>query len=250
MSELRPFREVQLQWLSQLVQDQDLSPRAVQIAAYIVLEHYNHKVGKAWPSFNRISKALGVTKKTVQRAISELNGKWFEITRGNGLTHSTEYVPTKQTHATAQRLRETQEAGKRDNIVTLRKKYRGQICPERRTELSDKGGQNCPPNKKKEQKEKLMPREDGDGAVNMRQHFVPSGICFVRDWNDRLEEHRLARLDRLLPEETHEGRRGYWLPALVPADRASDLWVAQLSAVKKSAASAFDARLSAVAALR
>lgn len=47
MSELRPFREIKLQWLSRLVQDQELRPRAAQVAAYIVLAHYNHRLGKA-----------------------------------------------------------------------------------------------------------------------------------------------------------------------------------------------------------
>ncbi len=45
MSKLRPFNEVKLQWLSLLMQDHSLSPRAMQIAAYIALAHYIHDAG-------------------------------------------------------------------------------------------------------------------------------------------------------------------------------------------------------------
>nr|WP_319247230.1 helix-turn-helix domain-containing protein [uncultured Celeribacter sp.] len=233
MSELRPFREIQLQWLSRLVQDQELSPRAVQVAAYIVLEHYNHRLGKAWPSFERISKALGITKKTVQRAISELKDKWFEITHGNGLKHSTEYVPSKQSHAAAQELREIQEGEKRDNIVSLRDREGGQKCPKRKTILASKGGQKCPPNKEKEPKEEKNSSDAGKNAVENELHFVPSSICFARDWSERLEQHQLERLDRLLPEERFEGKRGFWLPALRPATRGSEVWRSQLQTIRR-----------------
>lgn len=235
MSALRPFREIQLQWLSQLVQDQDLSPRTIQVAAYIVLEHYNHRLAKAWPSFDRISKALGITKKTVQRAISELKGKWFEITHGNGLRHSTEYVPSKQSHAAAQKLREDQEERKRDNIVSLRPAKRGHSCPERETSPSTEEGQDCPPTKAKKQNKEIGAGRAGSQVSELRLRFVPTSICFARDWNDRLEEAGLPPLGRLLPEGRHDGKRGFWLPDLNPAPRGSDQLAAQIAAVKRLA---------------
>ncbi|MFV1564363.1 MULTISPECIES: helix-turn-helix domain-containing protein [Phaeobacter] len=235
MSALRPFREIQLQWLSQLVQDQDLSPRTIQVAAYIVLEHYNHRLAKAWPSFDRISKALGITKKTVQRAVSELKGKWFEITHGNGLRHSTEYVPSKQSHAAAQKIREDQEERKRDNIVSLRPAKGGHSCPERETNSSAKEGQDCPLTKGKKQNKETGASRTGPQVSELRLHFVPTSICFARDWSNRLEEVGLPALGRLLPEELHGGKRGFWLPDLNPAPRGSSQLAAQIAAVKRLA---------------
>ncbi|MFV0644317.1 MAG: hypothetical protein ACK5NN_07430, partial [Sphingomonadaceae bacterium] len=63
------------------------------------------------------------SEKTIQRLIKELDGKWFEIRRGNGQKQSTEYVPSKTSHQAAQELRKKEEAGKTDrNVARTRTK--------------------------------------------------------------------------------------------------------------------------------
>jgi hypothetical protein len=138
-----------------LLLDTELSPRAFQFAAYLAVRRCNKEEGpnegKAWPSHSLVCKDLGLkSEKTIQRLIKELDGKWFDIKRGNGLKHSTEYVPTKATHLAAQELREREEAEKPDNIVRLPNAKGRHSCPKARTFLSSEPGQECPPKKEKE----------------------------------------------------------------------------------------------------
>ncbi|WP_245297269.1 helix-turn-helix domain-containing protein [Rhizobium oryziradicis] len=95
MSKLRPFREVKLQWLQQLSCDKDLSDSARSVALYIITTHLNGHTEKAWPSYQTIAIATGKSVKTIQRAVRELEVKrWFEVQRGNGIGHNTEYRPS------------------------------------------------------------------------------------------------------------------------------------------------------------
>jgi len=226
MSELRPFNEVKLQWLAQLMQDQSLSPRAMQVGAYIVLVHYNQDKRKAWPSFGFIAKALGITKKTVQRAISELKDKWFEITRGNGLNHSTEYAPSQETHSAAQELRQKQAGEKRGNIVPLQKHKGGQNCLKWRSFVSVEGGHNCPPNKEIEKiKEKGADAPDlpYGGQSGSDHAFVEIYSYFNRQWDDMLQKHGFLSLREAFPQIKGEtGRMGWILPSKYPPFRPND----------------------------
>lgn len=220
MSKLRPFNEVKLQWLSLLLQDYSLSPRAMQIAAYIVVAHYNHDAGKAWPSYGFLAKTLDINKKTVQRSISELEVEWFEVTRGNGVGNSTEYVPSKQSHAKAQKFRQIQERKKRDNIVHDGDVEGGQICPKRMSKLSKRGWQKCPPNKetkkRKEKKASNMALPDEDHS-NHSPAFVERYSVFERQWNEMLRRYGCHELDQLFEEVKNEvGRTGYMLPTRWP----------------------------------
>jgi hypothetical protein len=92
MSGVRPFRDVKLQWLQQLSCDKDLSDSARSVALYIIITHLNGHTEKGWPSYQTIADATG---KNVQRAVRELEVKgWFEVQRGNGAGHNTEYRPS------------------------------------------------------------------------------------------------------------------------------------------------------------
>lgn len=155
MKKLRPFKDVQLQWLRLLLLDTDLSARAFQFATYLAVWRCNKNngpnEGKAWPSHAQVCEDLGLkNEKTIQRLIKELDGKWFDVKRGNGLNHSTEYVPTKATHLAAQELRQKEEAEKPDNIVHLQAAKGRHYCPNSRTKMSSKPGQECLPKKEKE----------------------------------------------------------------------------------------------------
>jgi len=146
MSGARPFRDVKLQWLQQLSCDKDLSDSARSVALYIITTHLNGHTEKAWPSYQTIANATGKSVKTIQRAVRELEVKgWFEVQRGNGVGHNTEYRPS-----AASILRALDAREKTDKVVTLYPDKGGQNRPERRSDLSGEGGQICPPNREKE----------------------------------------------------------------------------------------------------
>ncbi|SDF04004.1 Helix-turn-helix domain-containing protein [Celeribacter baekdonensis] len=237
MSDLRPFKEVQLQWLRLLLADTSLSPRAVQFATYLVVVRYNDTFGKAWSSHATVCKDLGLkSEKTIQRLIKELDGKWFEIRRGNGQKQSTEYVPSKTSHQAAQELREKEEAGKTDKIVPLRGREGGHSCPGTWTKLSREPGQKCPPIKEKEKtKEKRALTRDlpdeGQSRIALRLVLGGGGV-FERTWNDRLQAVGVERLDRLFRQVSDkQGRSCYLLPGNWPEPRDSLGWLAQLSQI-------------------
>jgi hypothetical protein len=237
MNDLRPFKEVQLQWLRLLLADTSLSPRAVQFASYLVVVRYNETFGKAWPSHATVCEDLGLkSEKTIQRLIKELEGKWFEIRRGNGQKHSTEYVPSKASHQAAQELREKEEAGKTDKIVPLRRREGGHSCPGTRTEMSGEPRQKCPPKKEKEKTKETSAQardlpDHGQSRIALR--LVPGdGGVFERTWNDRLRTAGLDNLDRLFePHRNEQGRSCYQLPGMMPEPRDSFLWLLQLAQV-------------------
>ena len=237
MNDLRPFKEVQLQWLRLLLSDTSLSPRAVQFATYLAVVRYNDKFGKAWPSHATVCEDLGLkSEKTIQRLIKELDGKWFEIRRGNGQKQSTEYVPSKTSHQAAQELREKEGAGKTDKIVPLRGREGGHSCPGTQTKMSHKPRQKCPPIKEKEKtKEKRAQTRDlpDEGQSRIALRLVPAGGgYFERTWNDRLQSVGLERLDRLFKPVQDEQRRScYWLPGNLPEPRDSLGWLVQLSQI-------------------
>ena len=146
MSGVRPFRDVKLQWLQQLSCDKDLSDSARSVALYIITTHLNGHTEKAWPSYQTIADATGKSVKTIQRAVRELEVKgWFEVQRGNGVGHNTEYRPS-----AASILRASDSREKTGKVVTLYPDKGGQNRPERRSDLSSEGGQICPPNLEKE----------------------------------------------------------------------------------------------------
>ncbi|WP_226552792.1 helix-turn-helix domain-containing protein [Celeribacter naphthalenivorans] len=160
MSDLRPFKEVQLQWLRLLVKDTTLSARAVHFAVYLAVLRYNDNRGKAWPSHATVCKDLGLkSEKTVQRLVRELDKNWFEIKRGSGQGHSTEYTPSISSRQAAQELRETEEA---DKVVLLHKAKPGHSCAKSETKMSHVSGQKCLGKKEKKKDPSLLMRRNGN----------------------------------------------------------------------------------------
>jgi DNA-binding transcriptional regulator YhcF (GntR family) len=250
MTNHRPFREVKLQWLQQLSCDKDLSDNARSVALYIVTTHMNGHTEKAWPSYQTIADATGKSVKTIQRAIRELEAKeWFDVRRGNGIGHNTEYRPSALSILRASEARE-----KTDRIVTLRPNEGGQIRPRRQTDLSTKGGQICPPNPEKEKIYKPNAREECLVSSEV-QHPVPA--IFLADtktaqvlhWQKWLGSHDLGTLDALSLRVIVNGKTGYRLPGHWPpgdTDPNSDAWIKFFSRrrgrIPENAARAFDAQ--------
>lgn len=222
MSGARPFRDVKLQWLQQLSCDRDLSDSARSVALYIVTTHLNGHTEKAWPSYQTIADATGKSVKTIQRAVRELEVTgWFEIQRGNGLGHNTEYRPS-----AASTLRASEAREKTDRIVTLYPNEGGQSRPARRSNVSSEGGQICPPNLEKEKINKSNPREDGTPRVETRR-AVP--LVFVAEtkagqieqWRGWLTDQGMPALEKLELRTMNCGKYGYMLPGHWPPDSSN-----------------------------
>ena len=222
MTTPRPFREIKLQWLQQLSCDKNLSDSARSVALYIVTTHLNGHTEKAWPSYQTIAAATGKSVKTIQRAVRELEVKgWFEIQRGNGIGHNTEYRPS-----AASILRASDAREKTDKVVTLYPDKGGQNRPERRSDVSSEGGQICPPNPEKEKIYKPNPREDAPPRVQTLR-AVP--LVFVADtkpiqverWRAWLRHNGFQSLEALGMRTMKAGKPGYALPGYWPPDEAT-----------------------------
>lgn len=216
MSDTRPFREVKLQWLQQLSCDRDLSDSARSVALYIITTHMNGHTEKAWPSYQTIADATGKSVKTIQRAVRELEVKgWFEVERGNGVGHNTEYRPS-----AASILRATHAREKTDKIVTLYPDKGGQMHPARRSDVSREGGQICPPNPEKEKIYKPNPRVETRRAVPL-VFVAETKADQVEQWRSWLRRHGFPSLDSLGMRTVKTGQPGYALPGYWPPDEAS-----------------------------
>lgn len=237
MTNTRPFREIKLQWLQQLSCDKKLSDNARSIALYIVTTHLNGHTEKAWPSYKTIANATGKSVKTIQRAIKELElFGWFEVQRGNGVGHNTEYRPSAETILRASNARE-----KTDKIVTLYPAKGGQNCPKRQSDLSGQGGQICPPNPEKEKINKLNAH-----ARQARKDRSPTPIAlvFVSDhqeaqltqWRGWLRDHNFLGLEELGTRSMKSGRSGYALPGYWPPATGSEREVESLNFCRRRSA--------------
>jgi len=211
-----------LQWLQQLSCDKDLSDNARSVALYIVTTHLNGHTEKAWPSYQTIADATGKSVKTIQRAVCELEVKgWFEVRRGNGVGHNTQYRPS-----AASILRASDAREKTDKVVALYPEKGGQIRPARRSDVSGERGQICPPNPEKEKINKPNPREGAPQRVNTRA-AVP--LVFVSEtkgkqleqWRNWFLRHGFPSLEALSIRTVKSGSPGYTLPGYWPPEQAS-----------------------------
>ena len=234
MSELLPFCKIKLQYLQEMVADSELDDNALRVALYLTLFHADHETGESRPSFETIGAAIGKHAKSVKRALNKVEvAGYMAVERGTNKGNSSRYRPTE---AALKRATERRREG--DKVVPLRHLNAGQSCPQNGTELSDKGGQDHPPNREQEFRKEQgrasapdLPDEEQSGGTLSEDHglvFVPRGICFVRDWDDRLAEMGMTTLERSLPLSSQAGKLGFWLPARTPASADSSEWQQQL----------------------
>ncbi|OAN82386.1 hypothetical protein A8B78_07985 [Jannaschia sp. EhC01] len=237
MAKLLPFKDVKFQWLNLISQDTTLSPRSIQIALYIVMVRFNGKRLRALTAHSVVAKDLNICTKTVQRSIRELRAKWFLIETGKCSDAPTTYRINPIGHEAASNLREKNQGEKPDENVRSGGQMRGQKCPTSGTEVSVACGQKRPPNLEslKHKKKKGVPpdlpkwRQSAESLV-----FVPGGGGRLeRDWNEALHRHGIDELYRVLPKAMNEGRAGYYLPALGPGPRGSELLREQISLIRR-----------------
>lgn len=222
MSASRPFREVKLQWLQQMSCDKELSDGARSVALYIATTHLNGHTEKAWPSYQTIADATGKSVKSIQRAVRELEVRnWFEIRRGNGVGHNTEYRPSP-----ASILRASEAREKTDRVVTLYPTEGGQKRPLRKSDLSSKGRQICPTNPEKNKINKpnacaKSPLPAEDRQVVPRVFVSDTMVNQLEQWRIWLLACGLPSLEALKIRAVKNGKTGFALPGYWPPDEAS-----------------------------
>ena len=235
MSELLPFCKIKLQYLLEMVTDHELDDNALRVALYLSLAHADHESGESHPSFETIGAAIGKHAKSVKRALNKVEAVgYMTVERGTNKGNSSRYRPTE---AALKRATERRREG--DKIVPLSRAKGGQPCPQRGTDLSSKGGQDRPPNREQELRKERerasapdLPDERQSGGRHsdgQRLVFVPRGICFVRDWDERLAKQGMATLERSLSLSSYERHLGFWLPARTPAPAGSAEWSEQVA---------------------
>jgi hypothetical protein len=95
-----------------------------------------------------------------------------------------------------------------------------------------------------------LPDEGQSGGTHPDLVFVPRGICFVRDWDERLAREGMTTLERSLPLSPHEHHLGFWLPARTPAPAGSAQWQVQLRRLRDVICQAQDGACATPAASR
>lgn len=244
MSELLPFCKIKLQYLLEMVTDHDLDDNALRVALYLSLAHADHETGESRPSFETIGNAIGKHAKSVKRALNKVEAAgYMTVQRGTNRGNASRYRPTD-----AAMRRATDRRRERDKVVPLRRAKGGHICPKSGTKLSKVRGQDCPPNKEQELRKELpssskpnLARDPQSGLSRFDLGslvFVPRGICFVRDWNERLAREGMPTLEQSLRQSPHGHHLGYWLPARTPAPPGSEDWQTQLMLLKAAVAEA------------
>ncbi len=234
MSEHLPFCKIKLQYLLEMVTDPEMDDNALRVAIYLALAHADHETGESRPSFETIGAAIGKHAKSVKRALNKVEAAgYMTVERGTNRGNSSRYRPTE---AALKRATERRLEG--DKVVPLSRVRRGRACPQRRTDLSSKGGQTCPPNREQELRKEHarasapdLPGKRPSGGTRPGDPplvFVPRGICFVRDWDTRLSREGMTTLERSLPLSAHGRHLGFWLPDRTPAPEGSKEWQVQL----------------------
>lgn len=238
MSELPPFCRIKLQYLQELVMDHGVSDNAVRVALYLAVVYADHETGECFPTFETIGTGVGKCAKTIKRAINALEDAGYLIVRrGTNKGASSRYRPT---DAVLRRAADRRREG--DKVVHLRHGKGGHSCPDKGSNLSAKEGQICPPNKEQELRKEPqaaatpdLPERGQSGKARSTTGeltFVPCGICFARDWDDRLSREGMASLERCLPISVHGRHRGFWLPGRTPAPEGSARWREQLQCLR------------------
>ena len=246
MPEVLPFRDIKLQYILEMVTDHDLDDNTLRVALYLALVHADHETGESYPSFETIGAAIGKHAKSVKRALSKVEAaNYLIIERGTNRGRSSRYRPTDAAlkRATQRRLEGNRRRSSDNKIVPFSRGKGGRACPQSGTTLSTRGGQDRSPNKEQELRKELahppapdLPddgQSDGTRDDGTRLVFVPRGICFVRDWDDRLSREGMPSLERSLPLSPHKHHLGFWLPDRTPAPEGSDAWGEQLRLLRK-----------------
>ena len=226
------------EWLKAVLQCSELNSSTKAVAAALAVQFANDKTGDLKPSQETLVEYLGnLSLATIKRCIRQLvDLGWLFRTEGRGAGNFTEYDLRAPYEITPFRYK------KKRSPASLHHGKKGASVPQKAVtgELS-----YIHEEQSKEQKEAIqsnLPYDRQSGSPQPRSKpltFVPRGICFVRDWDERLAREGMPTLERSLPLSPHKHHLGYWLPDRTPAPLGSPEWQDQLRFMQSAV---FDAK--------
>jgi DNA-binding transcriptional MocR family regulator len=84
------FTKDKLAWLEAIAADEVLTGAAFRVAIKIATKYLNRKTGDAWPGILTLAADVGLSERSVQRAIRLLEARgWMHIEEGGGGHNST-----------------------------------------------------------------------------------------------------------------------------------------------------------------
>ncbi|AXT35610.1 helix-turn-helix domain-containing protein [Phaeobacter sp. LSS9] len=225
------------EWLKAVTQRSDLNSSTKAVATALAVQFANDKTGELNPSQETLVEYLGnLSLATIKRCIRQLvELGWLFRTEGRGAGNLTKYDLRAPCKIIPFRRR------KKGSSVSLYSEGKGSLVTQ--TRLTGE------PSYIDEEQSKGQKAAVDPGLPDARQSdppqqssqpltFVPRGICFVRDWDARLEQEGLPTLERSLPLSPHKHHLGFWLPARTPAPMGSAEWQSQLRFVRAAIAEA------------
>lgn len=79
--ENKQFNREKMQWLNAISLECEVKSTAFRIA-YLIADHQNRTTGFAWPSLARLAEKICMTKKSVHRAVDQLEeAGWLDVKR-------------------------------------------------------------------------------------------------------------------------------------------------------------------------
>lgn len=231
MAELNRF-----EWLKAVLQLSEVKESTKNIAAALAIEFANDETGKICPAQTTLAEYLNLSVATIKRGIRELVALgWLDRTEGRGAGRFSRYrlkspckiIPFRRRKKGSQPSLQAQEKG---SPVTEKGIMAEPSYKEQSFEQKSAGGPD-----RRDGKPSAPPRGP---ASPERLVFVPRGICFVREWDHRLETEGVASLERCLPVVRVGAHLGFWLPDRWPAKAGSQAWREQVAMIRRMVARA------------
>jgi DNA-binding MarR family transcriptional regulator len=92
MSDAAAFTRRKLAWIERVVLDGELGAVAVRIAVLLAVKFLNSTTRTAWPAVETLQQALNTDRRSVQRALKQLEGRgWLERDLVAGRGHTNRY---------------------------------------------------------------------------------------------------------------------------------------------------------------
>lgn len=248
------FSQLRLQLLSLADSSPQLSDKGIRVLLRLLMKHLNWADGTWATTDAQLAAEFGCSTDTISRAVASIErsglihvvrGKWGRPSR---------YSVSEHAWRQAQELRATpcKNATQEDSYTPQKN-----VIDTANMRISPP--QNCAPYYKKEDRKRskdalrnetspLVMSNGGNlpfvrrGPQGEPLAFVPRGICFLRTWNERLENEGMRSVERSLPLEGAGINAGYWLPDKYPAPFGSKRWAEQVALILQLAAITRDVR--------
>ncbi len=232
------FSRIRMQLVALADAEPRLTDKGLRVLLRLLVQHLNWKDGTWNTTDAELAAEFGCSTDTISRAAASIEKSGLlQVTRGRWGRASQYSVPARVWKLALELRNEHRKTAEQDDFQTPQKSgissanlrhIAPQICgPSYKRGIEDRAyevrGAPAPELDFPDEDQSGRPRPDGHPLV-----FVPRGICFVRDWDDRLEQVGMMTLERSLSMSSHTGKLGFWLPARTPAPADSSEWQQQL----------------------